>query len=61
MVAALAGEEDESPTALALKGAISSTVAIRLATTFTTETGGAVPPPARAVNLFGIQALISLI
>ena len=46
VVAALAVEEDESPTALALKGAISSAVAIRLATTFTTETGGAVPPPA---------------
>ena len=46
VVAALAAKEDESSTALALKGPISSAVAIRLATKFTTETGGAVPPPA---------------
>ena len=46
VMAALAAEEDESPTASALKGAISSAVAILLATTFTTEPGGAVPPPA---------------
>ena len=46
VVAALAAKEDESPTALALEGAIGSAVAIRLATKFTTETGGAVPPPA---------------
>ena len=46
VLAPLAAEEDESPTALALKGAISSAVSIRLATIFTTETGGTVPPPA---------------
>ena len=46
VVAALAAEEDESSIALALTGAISSAVAIRLATTFTTETGGVVLPPA---------------
>ena len=46
VVAAPAAEEDESPTELALKESISSAVAIRLATTFTTETRGAVPPPA---------------
>ena len=46
VVAALAAEEDGSPTALALKGSISSAVAIRLATILRTETGGKVPPPA---------------
>ena len=40
-MAALAVEKDQSPTALDLKGAISSAVAIFLATI---ETGGAVPP-----------------
>ena len=44
MVAALAAEEDESQTALALEGAISSAMATRLATSFRIETGGAVPP-----------------
>ena len=44
MGAALAAEEDESPTALALNGASSFILAISLATTFKTETGGAVPP-----------------
>ena len=46
VVAARAAEEDESPTTLALKGDISSTVAIHLAKTFTTEMGSPVPPPA---------------
>ena len=45
VVAAIAAEEDESPTALARMGAISTAVAIRLATKFTTETPDAVPPP----------------
>ena len=54
VVAALIAEEDESAAALALKVAISSAVSIRLATTFTAETGG-------AVNPFQIQALTSLI
>ena len=46
VVTALAAEEDDSPTAFALKGAITSAVDIRLAMKFTTETVGAVPSSA---------------
>lgn len=55
MIAALAPEEDGSPTATDLKVSIKFAMAVLLATTFTSETFQAVPPQAPRVRAIPVS------